>query len=144
MAFFGLTYLGYQNSLKEVSVASQQDPIRSKTQLGFLALPPLKNQNPPPRSIIPIDQASQYGKGPDDSYTEYIRLRTKLTRNPSDLHQLYKRPATTSHNIGWWTKDEPLQVNHPWAHVPRRAKFRSEMSRFIDEMRLTNRDFTLF
>lgn len=82
MAFFGLTYMGYQNTLKEVSVASQQDPIRSKTQLGFLALPPLKNQNPPPRSIIPIDQASQYGQGPDDSYTEYIRLRTKHTRNP--------------------------------------------------------------
>lgn len=82
MAFFGLTYAGYQNSIKEVSLASQQDPIRSKTQLGFLALPPLKDQNPPPRSIIPINQVSQYGKGPNDSYMEYTRLRNKHIRNP--------------------------------------------------------------
>ncbi|XP_005099551.1 testis-expressed protein 49 [Aplysia californica] len=144
MSFFGLTHLGYQNSIKEVSVPARQDPIRSKTQIGFLALPPLKDRNPPPRSIVPIDQLSQYGKGPDGSFVEYTRLRTKHTRNPDSPHTLYNRPMTTSHNVGWWTKDEPLRENQPWAHVPRRVKLHSEMSRFVDEMKLTNRQFTLF
>uniref|UniRef100_A0A0B7A3J8 Uncharacterized protein n=2 Tax=Arion vulgaris TaxID=1028688 RepID=A0A0B7A3J8_9EUPU len=144
MAFFGYTHMGCQNYIKEVSVNSQLDPIRSKTQLGYLALPPLKNQNLPPRSVVPIDQVSQYGKGPDDSYVEYKRLRAKHARNPHDLCQIYTRPATTAQCIGWWTKDEPLQVNQPWAYVPRKPKFRSEMSRFVDEMKLTNHGFTLF
>ena len=87
MSFFGLTHLGYQNTVKEVSTASQRDPVRSKTQIGFLALPPLKDKNPPVRSIVPIDQLSQYGKGPDGSFVEYTRLRRKHTRNP--LGKLY-------------------------------------------------------
>ncbi|KAK3800476.1 hypothetical protein RRG08_051758 [Elysia crispata] len=144
MSFFGITHLGYQNTLKEVSSASQKDPVRSKTQIGFLALPPLKDKNPPVRSIVPIDQTSQYGKGPDGSFVEYTRLRRKHTRMPQDPHHLYTRPATTSHSIGWWSKDEPLKTNQPWAHVPRKVKLNSEMSRFVNEMKLTNRQFTLF
>ena len=82
MAFFGLTHLGHQNTVKEISIPARQDPIRSNTQIGFLALPPLKDRNPPPRSICPINQTSQYGAGPDGSCVEYTRLRQKHTRNP--------------------------------------------------------------
>ncbi|XP_059162420.1 testis-expressed protein 49-like [Physella acuta] len=144
MSFFGLTHLGYQNVVKEASVKSQQDPIRSKTQLGYLALPPLKDHMPMQKSIIPINDVSQYGKGPDRSYNEYVRLRAKHVRNPLSPHDIYLRPATTAHDIGWWTKDEPLRQNHPWTYVPRRVTIHSEMSRFVDEMKLTNRQFTLF
>ncbi|CAL1526074.1 unnamed protein product [Lymnaea stagnalis] len=144
MSFFGLTHLGYQNTLKEVSVASQQDPIRSKTQLGYLALPPLKDPNPPQRSIVPINDISQYGSGHQNSYVEYSRLRHKHTRNPTEPTQMYLRPATTAQNIGWWTREEPLRHNQPWTYVPRKATLRSEMSRFVDDMKLTNREFTLF
>lgn len=144
MSFFGLTHLGHQNTIKEVSRPALADPVRSKTQISFRALPPLKDPNPPPRSICPIDQLSQYGKGPDGSHVEYSRLRMKHTRNPYSPHTLYERPMTTSHNIGWWTKDEPLKQGQPWAYVPRRVKLHSEMSRFVDEMKLTNRQFTLF
>jgi len=144
MAFFGFTHLGYQNAIKEHSTLSKADPIRAQTQIGFRALPPLKDKNPPVRSICPINQTSQYGKGPDGSYVEYTRLRMKHTRNPHEPHALYDRPMTTSHQIGWWSKDQPLQTGQPWAHVPRKVKHFSEMSRFVDEMKLTNRQFTLF
>jgi len=144
MAFFGLTHLGYQNSIKEVSKPALQDPVRARTQIGFRALPPLVDRNAPVRSIVPINQTSQYGKGPDGSHVEYSRLRMKHTRIPNSPQQMYSRPMTTSHQVGWWTTDQPLKVGQPWAHVPRKVKLHSEMSRFVDEMKLTNRQFTLF
>ena len=58
------------------------DPVRSKTQLGFIALPPLADKNPPQRSIVPVNQVSAYGPGPKDSYVEFTRMRTKHIRTP--------------------------------------------------------------
>ena len=82
MSYFGLTHLGYQNTIKEDAKAALAQPVRAQTQIGFRALPPLKDKNPPERSIVPINQTSQYGKGPDGSHVEYSRLRMKHTRNP--------------------------------------------------------------
>ena len=82
MAFFGISHLGYQNAIRESSARSQMDPQRSKTQLGFIAFPPLADKNPPKRSIVPINQVSAYGPGPKDSYVEFTRMRTKHIRTP--------------------------------------------------------------
>ena len=82
MSFFGLTQLGYQNPVREGSARPKLDPLRSKTQLGFIALPPLADKNPPKRSIVPINQVSAYGPGPQDSYVEFTRMRTKHIRTP--------------------------------------------------------------
>lgn len=144
MSFFGLSQLGYQNSIRESSARSRNDPIRSKTQLGFVAFPPLVDKNPPRRSIVPTNQVSAYGPGPQDSHVEFTRMRTKHIRTPKETYQLYKYPITTSHGCGWWTQHEPLKQNLSWAHVPRQVKLNSEMTRFVDQMALTNREFTLF
>ncbi|KAH3703821.1 testis-expressed protein 49-like [Dreissena polymorpha] len=144
MSFFGLSQLGYQNAIREGSARAKADPQRSKTQLGFIALPPLTDSNPPRRSIVPVDQVSSYGPGPRDSYVEFTRMRTKHIRNPRETYQLYNYPVTNSHCYGWWTHKEPLRHNMPWAHVPRQVKINSEMTRFVDQMALTNREFTLF
>ncbi|KAL5010424.1 hypothetical protein ScPMuIL_012729 [Solemya velum] len=144
MAFFGLSQLGYQNAIREGSAQAKLDPLRSKQQLGFVALPPLQDKNPPRRSIVPIDQLSGYGPGPQGSYVEYTRMRTKHIRNPSEPHQIFRYPLATSKNYGWWTVYNPLKTTQPWAYVPRRVKINSEMTRFVDEMSLTNREFTLF
>ena len=82
MSFFGLSQLGYQNAIREGSARSKMDPVRSKTQLGFIALPPLADKNPPQRSIVPVNQVSAYGPGPKDSYVEFTRMRTKHIRTP--------------------------------------------------------------
>ena len=82
MSFFGVTQLGYQNYIREGSTRAQADPLRSKQQLGFIAFPPLADKNPPRRSIVPINQVSAYGPGPQDSYVEYTRMRTKHIRTP--------------------------------------------------------------
>lgn len=80
MAFFGLTQLGYQHTIRESSAKAKRDPLRSKTQLGFIALPPLVDKNPPNPSIVPVDQLSGYGPGPQGSHVEFTRMRTKHIR----------------------------------------------------------------
>lgn len=85
MAFFGISQLGYQNTIREGSAKARADPIRSKSQLGFIAFPPLVDKNPPRRSIVPINQVSSYGPGPQDSYVELTRMRTKHTRTPKGI-----------------------------------------------------------
>lgn len=82
MSFFGISQLGYQNTLREATIQAKMDPVRSKTQIGFVALPPLAEKNPPRRSIVPIDQVSGYGPGPQGSHVEYTRMRTKHIRSP--------------------------------------------------------------
>ncbi|XP_060562732.1 sperm microtubule inner protein 11-like [Ruditapes philippinarum] len=144
MSFFGVTQLGYQNTIREGSARARLEPTRSKTQLGFIAFPPLVEKDPPRRSIVPIDQVSAYGPGPKDSYVEFTRMRTKHIRTPKEPPQLYNYPLTTSQGCGWWTQHEPLKKNMSWAYVPRHVKLNSEMTRFVDNMALTNREFTLF
>ncbi|ESO96410.1 hypothetical protein LOTGIDRAFT_231784 [Lottia gigantea] len=144
MSFFGLTQLGYQNKVREGSAPAKADPIRGNRQLGFLALPPLKNEQTKERSIVPENQTSSYGPGPNGSYVEYTRMRNKHIRNPKVTYELYRFPVTTSHRYGWFNVDQPLKVREPWTHVPRKVQINSEMTRFVNEMSLTNREFSLF
>lgn len=144
MAFFGLSQLGYQNTIREGTARAKADPQRAKTQLGFVALPPLQDKNPPRRSIVPINQVSGYGPGPVGSYVEHTRMRTKHIRNPKEPIELYRIPLTTSSQLGWWRTDEPLRERQPWTYVKRNVSVNSEMTRFVNEMSLTNREFTLF
>lgn len=111
MSFFGISQLGYQNTLREATIQAKMDPVRSKTQIGFVALPPLAERNPPRRSIVPIDQVSGYGPGPQGSHVEYTRMRTKHIRSPkgsfvnkSDICVNFCMPACmhiymTFHNV---------------------------------------------
>lgn len=144
MSFFGITQLGFQNYTREYSTLAKEEPVRGSRQLGFQALPPLKDKNPPARSIVPINQTSAYGPGHEGSYVELTRMRTKHTRKPADPQVLYYYPPTTASVPGWWNKDSPLSVKRPWTHVPRQPRINSEMTRFVDKMALTNRQFTLF
>ena len=86
MAFFGLSQLGYQDTIREhlnkpgfspqhlYRTGQYRDPDAVK-------LPPIK-PNLPQASIVPIDQVSGYGPGPQGSYVEYTRQRQKHIRNP--------------------------------------------------------------
>lgn len=83
MAFFGITQLGFQNYIREHSTIAKEDPARATRQLGFVALPPLKVKNPPPRAIVPVNETSSFGPGFEGSYGELTRMRTKHIRNPA-------------------------------------------------------------
>ncbi|XP_013379242.1 testis-expressed protein 49 [Lingula anatina] len=141
MAFFGLTEMGYQDTIREKVVNPtfnpQYDPMDK--------LPPIVDREKLPRpSIIPINQVSAYGAGPQGSYVEYTRQRTKHIRNPKGPLAIYRDKTITSHDYGWWNKDAPLKQKEPWTHVKRHVFVNSEMTRFVNEMSLTNREFSLF
>lgn len=150
MAFFGLTQVGYQDAIREhvrdPPVTPQyvyrsglyRDPTYSNT------LPPISANASRRPSIVPKDQASGFGPGPQGSYREYTRLKYKHIRDPQDIIEIYRHPVTTAQEIARWRKDEPIREREPWTIVKRRVRVNSEMTKFVEEMSLTNRDFSLF
>lgn len=147
MAFFGLTQLGYQDTIREHARNADLTPqyiYRSGLYRDpNVKLPPIK-KDLPQASIVPIDQVSGYGPGHQGSYVEYTRMKKKHIRNPFEIQDTYRRPVVTSAEIAQWRKDEPLRQKEPWTHVKRHIHVDSEMTRFVKEMSLTNREFSLF
>ena len=85
MAFFGLTQIGYQDTIREHvrhPEFSPQHLYRSgeyRTPESAKFLPPIKNGISMPL-IIPTDQLSSYGPGAQGSHIEFTRQRTKHIR----------------------------------------------------------------
>lgn len=150
MAFFGLTQLGYQDAIREHMRDPPKTPQHTyrsgeyRNASNKVNLPPIENKKPAQASVIPTDQLSGYGAGHQGSHVEFVRLRKKHIRNPTDNAQTYRWPPVTSGQVGIWRKDEPLKQNEPWTYVPRHVHMNSEMTRFVNQMSLTNREFSLF
>ena len=86
MAFFGLTQLGYQDTIREHvkdPMLTPQHIYRSglSRQEPKIILPPIDPNTLPQAPIVPINQVSGYGPGPLGSYGEFTRHRTKHIRN---------------------------------------------------------------
>ncbi|ELT99845.1 hypothetical protein CAPTEDRAFT_226928 [Capitella teleta] len=164
MSFFGLTQLGYQDTIREHLKEPELTPqyiyrsglYRDKS----VTLPPIK-KDLPQASIVPIDQLSGYGPGHRGSHNELVRMQMKHIRNPkaslitklkavwhlsshSSIQDIYRRPVISSAEVAKWRKDEPLKEREPWSTVKRHIKVDSEMTRFVKEMHLTNREFSLY
>ncbi|XP_056418215.1 testis-expressed protein 49 [Hyla sarda] len=122
MAFFGITGLGYQAPLRAAQV-----PAGENAQNGT-KLPPL----------VPSSPYSSHGK-----YHEIVRRHQHL-RTPK---QTQKMPLTTAQQYGWWLpqdiKEKPENV-YPWIQSTRYPMINSPMTRFVDEMAVTNKEFHLF
>ena len=93
MAFFGLTQLGYQDTIREHVKDPSLTPqhiFRSglNRQEPKIILPPIDPKALPQAPIVPIDQVSGYGPGPLGSYGEFTRHRTKHIRNPKGIFQM--------------------------------------------------------
>lgn len=92
MAFFGLTQIGYQSKIRQGTLRPDYTPeewLKREQKVGgtdITPLPPIAGYEPPRRSIVPRNQTSSYGPGPglagEESWKEYMRLRTKYCRNP--------------------------------------------------------------
>ncbi|XP_041371927.1 testis-expressed protein 49-like [Gigantopelta aegis] len=144
MSYFNLTQLGYQNTITKTSFLAQECPIRSTTEFNFRALPPIVDRNMPPKSIVPLNQISSYPPGPRGSRADFATIRMKHIRNPKAPFQLHRLPVTTSFQYGWFLKEDPIKQTLPWTHTPRYPQINSEMTRFVEKMAMTNREFTLF
>ena len=56
-------------------------------------------------------------------------LLTYLSDDNADDFEIYRRPVTSSREIGVWNRDEPLREKEPWTYVRRRVHLDSEMTR---------------
>ena len=84
---------------------------------------------------------------PQHSHKIYRQRVTKHQRPNHAPNEIYRKPITSSQEHGWWmekAKDGSAENSLGWARVERRARIDSEMTRFVDQMALTDKKFSLF
>ncbi|XP_069614432.1 sperm microtubule inner protein 11 [Ranitomeya imitator] len=126
MAFLGLTGLGYQAPLRAAQAAGG-DTAGENVKNG-IKLPPL----------VPTSLYISYGK-----YRDTVRRHQHL-RTPK---QTQKIPLTTGQQYGWWLPRDPKEKPenlYPWIQCTRYPMINSPMTRFVDQMAVTNKEFHLF
>ncbi|XP_073519905.1 sperm microtubule inner protein 11 [Phyllobates terribilis] len=126
MAFMGLTGLGYQAPLRAAQVAGSDGAGEN-----------VKNGNKLP-SLVPTSPYISYGK-----YRDTVRRHQHL-RIPK---QTQKIPVTTGQQYGWWLPQDPKEKPenmYPWIQCTRYPMINSPMTRFVDQMAVTNKEFHLF
>ncbi|XP_071332898.1 sperm microtubule inner protein 11 isoform X2 [Trachinotus anak] len=84
----------------------------------------------------PIPYSTDIHHGSHERYKEMVK-RVQTPRSPS---QLYIMPLTDSQQYGWMMSKSPA----PWTQVKRFPRKNSEMTKFVKEMSVTDREFSLF
>ncbi|MGH0177887.1 UNVERIFIED_CONTAM: hypothetical protein FKN15_076016 [Acipenser sinensis] len=95
--------------------------------------------------LPPIHRTSSTAlhKGSQERYKEMI----KRVQMPNSPNQIYRVPLTSGQQYGWWmprANQTAIEKTEPWTKITRQPRRNSEMTRFVDQMTLTNREFSLF
>ena len=133
MAFFNLTKLGVQDPIK--SALREEDKCPHSTR-----------SEEEPSSVIAgtsTNNGLKHSTEAQGSYVKYTERLTKHQRTKNDPNEIYTNPVIVSQDYGWWSQDGAPQ-SLPWTNVQRLPRVNSEMTRFVDEMTMTNKHFTLF
>ncbi|XP_077184601.1 sperm microtubule inner protein 11 [Paroedura picta] len=138
MSFFGLTYMGYREPFqqkklefakREVAVGTEQP----KLELFYPKLPPIGTGG--------YDSTEHYGS--NVRYREAVRRR-QLKKYPN---QIYRVPMTCGQDIGWWLPSDPSVKPEdvtPWMKVQRHPLLQSPITKFVENMMLSDPLFSLF
>ncbi|XP_067096893.1 sperm microtubule inner protein 11-like [Osmerus mordax] len=154
MAFFGITNLGYQNPIRDKmlvnprTTASHDDEVDSRGWAKQVGLPPtqIRGESYKCTDVCTIyNQPSPYSqdihRGSQERYREMLR-RIQTPRSPN---QLYSVPVTDNQQYGWWNSNHGQgRMQESWAHVKRFPRKNSEMTKFVKEMSMTDREFSLY
>ncbi|KAI3357544.1 hypothetical protein L3Q82_015962, partial [Scortum barcoo] len=146
MAFFGLTHLGYQNPIGDKLLVNPREASRPRdagTNTRPELPPSLQEQQRPLRCDDkcnvyhqPLPYSTDIHCGSHERYREMVK-RVKTPRSPD---QLYIMPLTDSQQYGWMMS----KSLEPWCQVKRFPRKNSEMTKFVKEMSVTDREFSLF
>ncbi|CAF3453791.1 unnamed protein product [Rotaria socialis] len=144
MSFFNLTFMGYDNRFKSMK---RLESTSAESDLTELRKVPTGEQKSALEKQLARELAgdlqSREWTSPAISNLNYHTLRTMHVRGDKDPNQTMRRPMTAAQQIGWWTKDEPLKTKEPWTQEKRHVHAQSEMTKFVDDMVLTDRCFRL-
>ncbi|CAF0887481.1 unnamed protein product [Rotaria sordida] len=146
MSFFNLTLMGHDNRFKSMK---RLEPTKTDICSTELRQVPTGRQDRTPaekqlaREVNGNIQSREW-TSPAISNLNYHTLRTMHVRGDQTPNHITRQPLTAAQDIGWWTKDEPLKINEPWTYEKHHVHAQSEMTRFVDDMTLTDRYFRLF
>ncbi|KAI6659132.1 hypothetical protein LOD99_14808 [Oopsacas minuta] len=119
------------------------------TQLGLLD--PIKSVIKPDSQTQPSCLAHTLSPKPlpdhNGSYRKYVDIMRKHQRNAKGPNELYSHTITSSQAYGRWILEYPKSSSpdDSWIINPRRFHHRnSEMTRYVDDMALTNKEFRLY
>merc|ERR1712173_283495 len=94
--------------------------------------------------------------GNEGSYTKLTTITKKHIRHPKNPNEQYDTPLTDNQKYGWHLpqynneeeeeKEEPQKTKkkRAWYENHRSGRVNSQMTKFVDDMALTNREFSLF
>ncbi|XP_004070861.1 testis-expressed protein 49 [Oryzias latipes] len=136
MSFFGLTRLGYQNPIGETMIHFQRaSPSEDGVQVTTgVDLPLQENERTFPTSAT-LKNPSMHQKS-NKHYREMVR-QAQLPASPKDL---YVMPLTGNQQYGWMVSDTPK----PWTKINRFPRRNSDVSKFVEQMLMTDRTFCPF
>ncbi|XP_019854654.1 PREDICTED: uncharacterized protein LOC109583659 [Amphimedon queenslandica] len=146
MSFFNVTQLGPQNPIKVLKTANENATgTKEETPPSTnRATPPHQHARPEDTFQIP-SLNSMYNPNASSlpykgSHKLFSEKRMKHQRHPKGPTDIYMYPMTTSQQYGWWMKYDARD----WPKGEKHVHVNSEMTRFVDEMSATNKDFSLF
>ncbi|KAJ8016284.1 hypothetical protein DPEC_G00005600 [Dallia pectoralis] len=154
MAFFGITNLGYQNPIGDKMLVNPRRPASSHNEIGSCNWTKPSGQSPVPvhrgdtecmdncanSYTQPPPFSTDIHRGSQQRYKEMLK-RAQTPRSPN---QLYSMPITESQQCGWWITSGGLKTQECWTQVKRFPRRNSEMTKFVEEMSMTDREFSLF
>jgi len=134
MSFFNLTRLGLQDPIKAAVTRPGTTPA-PKDQCDTAKSTAGAQRTTLSEPVYPNSEAN-------GSYVKYTERLHKHIRPKMGPNEIYHKQITTNINYSYWMKDG---VQHEsWTQNEQHPRINSEMTRFVDEMTLTNREFTLF
>ncbi|XP_028654518.1 testis-expressed protein 49-like [Erpetoichthys calabaricus] len=132
MAFFGITGLGYQNPFRGSARLEGQGAGAAVPSACLLA----------PGGGDGLRGSEGHG-GSQQTYRDMVLL-ARIPKSPNELSRV---PITEAQHYGWWLCKESGHSGEmipAWARVNRHPRKDSEMTRFVNRMVLSDRDFHLF
>ncbi|XP_070823729.1 sperm microtubule inner protein 11 [Chaetodon trifascialis] len=146
MAFFGLTYLGYQNPIGDKMLVKPAEASRPPDGGSNIRteLPPALQKQQGPLTCTDIcnvyHQPLPYSTDIHHGSHERYKAMVKRLQTPRSPNQLYKMPLTDNQQYGWMLSKSP----EPWTQVKHFPRKSSELTKFVKEMLTTDREFSLF
>ena len=143
MAFFNLTHLGVQHTIKESMKNLPPSSFNERQIDGKSVNESLDRAYSPQQRTQTTATGQRNISEAQGSHLKYTQRLTKHQRSSLAPNEIYRKPVTTSQDHGWWIQDGSPHTL-PWARAESHKRVNSEMSRFVDEMKLTNKHFSLF
>ena len=158
---FGITGQGFQNPISDHLRGDNEKEEQKRQKTPDITDPDFAETLP--LSVTDCFNDSIYSnKGNDGSYTKLTTIQKKHIRHPKNPNELYDIPLTDNQKYGWHQPKEDKNVKktdnteavntentcnkkkRAWYEADRSGRQNSPMTKFVDDMALTNREFSLF